>query len=133
MQLVVPVDVADVVQAWLNSAEVSSCAEPLPYDLASSLPITLVQPIGGIRGDVVRDSFSVRLYTWASDEAASAVESSRAVAALQAMERQQVGGVFCRSVSINALPYPAHDPEHPDLKRMCFTARVGLSSSVVEP
>lgn len=130
MQLVTPVDADDAVQSWLNEAGVTACAEPLPRDLADRLPLTLVQGIGGDRADVVRDVFSVRLYTWAATPEEAAAEAARAVAALQAMEREPVGGAFCRSVGINSLPYPAHDTSHPDLPRMCFTARVGISAEV---
>ena len=130
MQLVTPVDADDVIQRWLNSVGVHACAQPLPRDLAGNLPLTLVQGMGGGRADVVRDVFNVRLYTWAETDAEAAAEAARVAASLQAMEREEVGGAFCRSVELNALPYPAHDTNHPDLPRMCFTARVGIAASV---
>ena len=132
MQLVVPVDAADIVQTWLNSNGVDACAEPLPHDLELKMPLTLVQPLGGGRSDVVCDEFGIRLYTYAADGDEAISEASYALAVLKAMERQTVGGVFCRSVYVNATPYPAHDTAHPDVSRACFTARVGLSASIIE-
>lgn len=132
MQLVVPVDVADVIQQALNAAGVTACAEPLPRGLESSIPITLVQPIGGTRSDVVVDARPVRLYTWAETDAEADAEARAATAALMATVGTVVGGTSIYRVDATALPYPAHDPEHPTLARCAQTARVWLRASVEE-
>ena len=96
MQLNVPVDVADVMQAALNAHGVNACAEPLPRDLGSNLPLTLAQPMGaGGRTDVVVDQFAIRFYTWDVDEQ-SALESSRAALAhlLLTVGEQVDGSLF---------------------------------------
>ena len=133
MQLNVPVDVADVMQAALNAQGVNACAEPLPRDLGSNLPLTLAQPMGsGGRTDVVVDQFAMRFYTWDEDEP-SALESSRAALAhLLLTEGEQVDGTQVYRVQLTSMPYPAPDPEHQDLARACFTAYVWARATTIE-
>lgn len=119
-----PIDVADAIQTWLNAHGVNACAEPLPHDLADDLPMTLVQPIGGVRTARVLDRHAVRLYTWADTYEDAVAECGRALATLEAAEGDTIGGVPCYRVAASALPYPAHDPQHPDLPRAGVTADV---------
>lgn len=130
MQLAVPVDVADVLQLALNAAGVTACAEPLPHDLGPRLPMTLVQPMGGSRSDVVLDMRSVRLYTWAETDAEADAEARRAAAALAAMDGSEVGGALVYRVTLTTLPYPAHDPEHPTLARCAQTLQAWVRAGV---
>lgn len=124
MEVNVPIDVAGAVQAWLNAHGVSACAEPLPRDLAAALPVTLVQGIGGQRTARILDRHSIRLYTWAESYDEALAECARAVATLEAAEGGAIGGVPCYRVAPTALPYPAHDPSHPDIPRAGTTADV---------
>lgn len=124
-EIVKPVDIADVVQSGLNALGVTACAEPLPRDLAGSVPITLVQPMGaGIRTDRVLDRFAVMLYTWGESHADAADAANVAHAALEALEGAVVDGVQLYRIQTTALPYPAFDPDHQDLARACSTAYV---------
>lgn len=133
MQLNVPVDIADAIQVGLNAMGVNACAEPLPRSLATELPLTLVQPIGGGgRSDVVVDQFAVRLYTWADSDEAAIDESRHALAHLLLLEGQRVGGAQVYHVRPSAMPYPAPDPEHQDLPRACFTASVWARAETTE-
>lgn len=124
MELSLPIDVADAIRAWLEANGVHACAEPLPHDLAAELPITLVQPIGGQRTVQVLDRHAVRLYTWAESYEDAIAECGRAMATLAAAGGQAIGGVPCYRVTSTALPYPAHDPLHPDIPRAGTTADV---------
>ena len=119
-----PIDVAAAVRAWLEDHGVHACAEPLPHDLAAELPITLVQPIGGQRTVHVLDRHAIRLYTWASTHGEAIVECGRAMAVLEAAVGDYIGGVPCYRVASTSLPYPAHDPLHPDIPRAGTTADV---------
>ena len=132
MQLNTPIDIADVLQAALNEGGRAACARPLPYDLASSLPLTLVETIGGSRRDVVLDRFAVRFYTWADTEADAIAESSFVMAWLLAHEGERMGGTTVYRVAPSAMPYPAHDTSHPDLSRACFTAYVYARASTID-
>ena len=133
MQINVPVDIADVLQGWLNGMGVAACADPLPRGLSMSLPLTLVQPMGaGTRSDVVVDRFAVRLYTWAADEQAAIAASSMAMACLCAAEEQVTGGTQVYRVTPTSTPYPAYDPDHPNLARACSTAYVWARANTIE-
>lgn len=133
MQLNVPIDIADACQQALNDAGVRACARPLPHDLAGRLPLTLVEPLpGGGRTDVVIDRFAVRVYTWADTPADAVAESSAAMAALVARQGATLGGSPCYRVTPSALPYEAHDPQHPDLARACFTAHMYVRANTID-
>ena len=124
MQLNTPVDIADVLQSALNAAGRTACARPVPPNLGATLPMTLVEPMGGTRSDVVLDRFAVRFYTWASTEAAAIAESNVVFARLLLLEGTTTGGTNVYRVTPSAMPYEAHDPEHPTIPRACFTAHV---------
>lgn len=132
MQLNVPVDIADTLRTALADMGISACARPVPRDLASAVPLSCVEPIGGGRNDVVVDRFSVRVYTWAETEAEAVAESSQVVAALAALKGEVVDGTQVYRVTITTLPYPAHDTEHPDLARVCFLAQVHARATTIE-
>ena len=133
MQLNVPIDIADAVQAALNDAGIDSCARPLPHDLADHLPLTLVEALpGGGRTDVVLDRFAVRVYTWADTPADAMEVSCEAMAALVARQGATLGGSTCYRVTPSALPYEAHDPQHPDLARACFTAHMYVRANTID-
>lgn len=132
MQTNLPIDVADAIQSALNESGIRACAEPLPRDL-STLPITLVQPIGGgSRTFVVLDRMPVRLYTWAESHEDACAESRAALAALAAMEGTVIGGSQCYRVEISSAPYAAYDPDHPTLARYGFTADVYVRAQTIE-
>ena len=124
MQVNTPIDAADAIQSWLNDHGIHACAEPLPRDLTGELPITLVQSIGGSRTARILDRHAVRLYTWAESYEDAMDECRRALAVLEAAEGDRIGGVPCYRVASTSLPYPAHDPLHPDIPRVGTTADV---------
>lgn len=133
MQVNVPIDVADAIQQALNAAGVNACARPLPRDLESALPITLVESLaGGARTDVVLDRFAVRLYTWAETPAEAVAESSAALAALVACQGGELGGQPCYRVTPTTMPYEAHDALHPDVPRACFTAHLYVRANTID-
>lgn len=129
MQLNVTVDAADIAQSILNAAGSTACARPLPHDLAAAVPITLVEPIGGDRSSIVLDRIPVRLYTWAETDAEAEAEAALAGARLAAAEGAMVSGTQLYRVALTGLPYPAHDPEHPDLCRAAQTAQLWLRAT----
>lgn len=125
MQQNMPIDIADAIQSALNADGIHTCARPLPHDLAGNLPITLVETFqGGGRTDVVLDRYAVRLYTWAATPAEAVDESCRAFAALMSHQWGELDGHPCYRVSPSAMPYEAHDSQHPDIPRACFTAHL---------
>lgn len=124
MQVSYPIDSADAIQAWLNDHGVHACAEPLPHDLTGELPITLVQSIGGSRTVRILDRHAVRLYTWAESYEDAMAECGRALAVLETAEGNRIGDVPCYRVAPTSLPYPAHDPSHPDIPRVGTTLDV---------
>lgn len=131
-QLNYPVDIADVLQAALNAANVRACAEPLPRNFEGSLPITLVQPIGGGRTSVVIDRFGVRLYTWAATESAAITAAGAAMAVVVALEGQTAGGSQIYRVIPSALPYMAYDPQHPTIPRASQTFDVYARARTID-
>ena len=139
MQANVPIDIADALQEALNavgvltSMGITACAEPIPRDLSDRLPLTLVQPMGaGGRTDVVVDRFAVRLYTWAGDEPAAMDAARCALSALCLVEGEFIDGTRIYRVVPTSMPYPAPDPERPDLARACFTAYVWARANTIE-
>lgn len=125
MQINVPIDIADAIQSALNADSHDASARPLPRDFDQRMPFTLVEPIiGGGRSDVVIDRHPVRLYTYAATLAEAIAESSAVMAALINRVGGALGGQPCYRVQPSDLPYEAHDPEHPDVARACFTAQV---------
>lgn len=132
MQLNVPVDIADVLQEALNAYGHDACARPVPGNLGAVLPLTLVEPMGGTRSDVVLDRFGVRLYTWGGTEEAAIAESRAVMATLCAHAGDVLDGTTLYEVIPAALPYPAHDTEHPDIPRACFTAYVRVRAQTIE-
>lgn len=124
MQVQQPVDIADALRTLLADHGVSACAEPLPRDMDELLPITLVQPIGGARTAQVLDRHAVRLYTWAATPGDAIAECGKALAIIKASEGRTITGAQLYRVTPSAMPYPAHDPAHPDVPRACVTADV---------
>lgn len=132
MQILVPVDMAELGRTWLSENGCPACAEPLPRELADSLPLTLVQPFGGTRDVEVLDRHAVRLYTWADTYEDAITECGRAAAVLKAMEGHIVNGTQVYSVVVSALPYPAHDPLHEDIPRACTTLDIYARATITE-
>ena len=132
MQALVPVDVAETCRLWLTAHYVDACCDPLPNDLERRLPLVLVQPMGGSRTDVVVDSFGVRLYAWADTYEQAIATVSEAAGVLAAMAGQTVDGSPCYAARVDALPYPAYDPSHPDISRACTTATVTMRAKTIE-
>lgn len=132
MQVSTPIDAADAIQAWLNDHGIHACAEPLPHDLTGELPITLVQSIGGSRTARILDRHAVRLYTWAESYDDAIAECGHALAVLEAAEGGWIGGVPCYRVAPTSLPYPAHDPLHPDIPRVGTTLDVYARAATTE-
>lgn len=132
MQINVSIDIADAIQTALNAAGTNACARPLPRDLEGSVPLTLVEPLGGgERRDHVVDRFPVRLSTWAETDAEAIAEASLAMARLVACQWGDIGGVPCYRVSPLSLPYAAADPRHPDLARVIQTAHLWVRTQTI--
>lgn len=133
MQLNVPIDIADAIQSVLNADGHNASARPLPRDFDQRMPFTLVEPIiGGGRTDVVLDRHPVRLYTYAATPAEAIAESSAVMAALINRVGGTLGGQPCYRVAPADMPYDAHDPEHPDVARACFTAQVYVRAITID-
>ena len=132
-QLNVPVDIADAVRAELESVGVNACCRPLPRDLEGSLPLTLVEPIGGgERRAHVIDRFPVRLSTYADTSASAIKVASLAFACIEACVGRDVGDVRCYKVSSLSLPYDSTDPRHPDLARVLQTCHLWVRANTIE-
>jgi len=130
MQLSVSIDIADAIQSALNAMGTNACARPLPRDLAASLPITLVEPIGGgERAAHVLDRFPVRLSTWAATPAEAVAEANLAMARLCSCAGGELGGVPCYRVSPLSTPYEPTDPAHPDIPRAVQTAHLWVRTT----
>lgn len=132
MSLNVSIDIADAVQEALNNSGTTACARPLPTDLDASLPLTLVEPLGGgERRAVILDRFPVRLSTWAATSAEAIAAASLAMGRLMAYEGRELGGVPCYRITPLSLPYEAQDPRHPDLARAVQTAHLWVRTKTV--
>lgn len=129
----VSIDIADAVQSALNGLGTNACARPLPHDMASRLPITLVEPLGGgERIAVVLDRMPIRMTTWARTPAEAAEESALAFARLTSCVGQNIGGVPCYRVSSTSEPYEAPDPAHPELPRVIQTAHLWVRTKTID-
>lgn len=133
MQINVSIDIADACQRALNDAGTNACARPLPHDLSASLPITLVEPIGGGERRVkVLDRFPVRLTTWAETPEDAVAEANLAMARLCACEGRTIGDVPCYRVAPLSTPYEPVDPAHPDIPRAVQTAHLWVRTITIE-
>lgn len=133
MQVNVPIDIADAIQQALYEAGMRVSARPVPRSLGDDLPVTVVEALpGGGRTDVVLDRFAVRVYTWAETPEDAIAASSDAMAVLVACQGGTLGGMPCYRVTPSALPYDAHDPQHPDLARVCFTAHLYVRAKTID-
>lgn len=125
MMINISIDIADACQQALNESGTNACARPLPHDLAASLPITLVEPLGGgERRAQVLDRFPVRLTTWATTPSEAVDEANLAMARLCAYEGRVLGGVQCYRVTPLSTPYEPVDPDHPSIPRAVQTAHL---------
>lgn len=129
----VSIDIADAVQEALNERGTSACARPLPHDMTSRLPITLVEPLGGgERFSVVLDRMPIRMTTWAPTPARAVEEAALAYARLASCVGQSIGGVPCYRVSNTTEPYEAPDPAHPDIPRVIQTAHLWVRTKTID-
>ena len=120
----VSIDVADAIQAALNSRGHAAFAAPVPDDLGTALPLTRVRALGGTRSQVVLDTFSVHLDTWGDTPAGALAEANEVAALLCELAGQTLGGVQCYRVTLGSLPHEDTDPDRPDLPMASFMAQV---------
>lgn len=118
MQLNVSPDVADALQAYLNSVGCTACARPLPYDLEASVPLTLVETMsGGSRFDMVLERVPLRITTYAATDVEATHENQLAVAYLLALYGETIGECQITRVAKTNEGYEITDPSHPTLGR----------------
>jgi len=133
MQLNKSIDIADACQQALNDSGTNACAQPLPHDLDASIPITLVEALGGgERTARVLDRFPIRLTTWAKTPADAVAEANLAMARLMAYEGRKLGGVPCYRVTPTSTPYEPVDPYHPDIPRAVQTAHLWVRTITID-
>ena len=121
----VSIDLSDAIQQALADEGHNVCAPPLPADFDQHLPFSRVQTLeGGTRDDVVLDTRTVLIETWAEDMAAAMVECSVIAGRVVDLQGSMLGGVPCYTVELTSLPSEDHDPYHKDLSMASATARV---------
>ena len=121
----VSIDLADAIQQALNEEGHNASASPLPADFDSLLPYSRIQTLnGGYRSDVVVDTRTVLVETWAADMEAAVAECAAVVARIVELQGSILGGVPCYSVDLTSLPAEDSDPYHKDLSMASATARV---------
>lgn len=119
-----PIDVEAAIVDFASSLGLRIAAYPVPRNLGSSLPFTVIQRTGGSTASKVLDSHDVSLDCYAArwDEAMEA--ASDVCGMIHEMDGYEVGGAYCYKTQLRTLPYNNPDPNRPDLARVTFSAVV---------
>lgn len=130
MQYLRPIDIEDALRLDLTTAAQLggfSCAfgaPPTPKDLGATLPYARIERIGGTRNSLVVDEHYVAVDVWAADWAQAQQAANEVLGLLCALPYSDGLAHDYMGVDINALPYNNPDPDHQDVPRVSFTARV---------
>lgn len=130
----VSIDLSDAIQQALADAGHNVSADPLPTDFDQHLPFSRIQTLeGGTRTDVVIDTRTVQVETWAENMADAMVECSIVAGRIVELQGETLGGVPCYSVELMSLPAEDYDPYHKDLSMASATARVRTRVMHIQP
>ena len=100
----VSIDLADAIQQALNEEGHNASASPLPADFDSLLPYSRIQTLdGGYRSDVVVDTRTVLVETWAADMEAAVAECAAVVARIVELQGTGERSTFSRVQLIELL------------------------------
>lgn len=109
-------DAADVCRGLLDAAGVRACCEPVPEDLAGTVPLTVLSNGGGTVTDRVLCSLRVEAWTHDEDLAGAMAECARACEALASAEGSEVGGTWVYGVDVQQAPAEGYDPANPEVR-----------------
>lgn len=117
---------ADALATWLREQGHDVVPTPVPDDIESRLPLTVLRSLGGQRTWPVLDSHRLQVDTY-GETIADAMDEARAVFALVDSMNEthpKVGGVQTYGVETGGLPSESDDPDHPNLPVTSFIAQV---------
>ena len=121
-----PIDCPAALAEWLTAQGRDAVPAPVPDDLVSRLPLTVLRGSGGTRDRPVLDRHRVGVDTYGETVGDALAESHLVYAALDTINytHPAIGGVQSYSFSSGGLPQEATDPEHPDAPMATFLAEV---------
>ena len=125
-ELLIPIDIEGELagvfsRAWPDRA---CFAPPVRPDLAP--PALMIRCDGGVRANLVSDSFNVTVFAWGATLAEAMSYASEAAGLLTALPETDLGsgGVHYRRIDVTSLPLSSPDASHPTIPRAQITATV---------
>ena len=121
-----PIDFADALAEWLTEQGHDVRTTPVPDDLKSNLPLTVITSLGGQHTWPVLDTHRVQVDTY-GETMADALDEARAVFAYIGEIQDAhpiIGGVQTYEAETGGLPAESDDPNHPDVPVASFIAQI---------
>lgn len=119
--LLAPRDFAKQLAETLTAYGLPAAPRPVPETLGDTLPLAVVEPLGGLRTTLTIDEAAVSIGVYGENEEEAQESAARAAAIIDAMQYESA--TWYRSV-ITTLPYGDPDPEHPTIPRWSLAASV---------
>lgn len=117
----VPRDVAADLAATFTEYGLNAAPLPVPETLGETLPLAVIEPLGGMRTSLTIDETPVTIGVYAANEAEAQRAAALAVGILDALQYSAIIWYRC---DITTLPYNDPDPRHPTLPRWSLAATV---------
>lgn len=127
----VPIDMAAELAAWLRDAGREACPTPVPNEIESRLPLTVLTALGGQRTWPVLDAHRVQVETYGHTMADALDEARMVFATIDSINDTHpiIGGVQVYRAETGGLPAESDDPNHPDLPVTAFICQVTCRAS----
>lgn len=121
-----PLDMAEALGSWLSEHGCDAQATPVPDDLESRLPLTIISSLGGQRTWPVLDRHRLQVDTYGETMADALDEALNVYATLDEIQMTGpiIGGVQAYKFEAGGLPAESDDPNHPDVPVASFLAQV---------
>lgn len=125
-----PVDVEELLRLDLTTDACHVCAQPVPEDLGSALPLAVVERDGGTRMNLVVDSHNVTVSVWAETWAEAMAAANALAGAIARLPMTDGTTTQWRTADLTGLPSNAPDPAHPTIPRVQLTAQVTCRATI---
>lgn len=119
--ILIPRDTAAELAETLTAYGLNAVPLPVPETLGDTLPLAVVEPLGGARTTLTIDQTAVTVGVYGVDELEAQQAAALAVGILDAMQYET--STWYRA-DITTLPYNDPDPRHPTIPRWSLAATV---------
>lgn len=125
-----PADMADLLRTWLQSQGHDACADSLPDDYKTRLPLTLLRTVGGQHAWPITDVHRIGVDVYGTTIDAALAESREVFGTLDTINEDHpvIGGTPTYRVEFGGLPQPADDDLHMDAPMVTFLIQVTARS-----